>query len=544
MEILARFPYSQIDHTKDNEGHLVLSLVAPAIDWVTQRPKLAVLPCIDLSGSMQGSKLEYAKKSIRKLVDQLTPGDICGLFAFESNFHPLVQPEPVTPAFKEKLKAAIDNLRIMGGTNYSGALLGAIEAVKKLDLPLSFVQRIIFFTDGQPTEGVTDKATILNLASKALGTSAVTISFFGYGNIGGGVYNGCDQDFLVECSKQAKGNYAYVKDPDAALSAFGKELGGLLSAYASDIRVSIEPVNGHQITKVVSDVDAEEEDVTGQVFIKIPDLLAEETRHLVMSTKLVKQNQAFPRPATIFNVSVSYSVITADGTKESKQEEIKARVQFVKPDEVQKEADKEIDSIVGLAQMVRAQIEAETKAKAGDYKTAAAVMDAMSIQLQNRGHDRLRAVSQNLSARVGSHAAYSASSGYLRSFQSAGTRAYGVSSMDDEAARDLASTGTVSSNSLMDNMVQAFVEPSVVPHVAPAIVQPLDFGGLTVGGPINLGGGDPLAASGSALPLGGASWVAGSGDPEVAKWGSEEAKPEDDSSLKHRIHQAKSNRTW
>lgn len=562
MEILARFPYSQIDHDKDNEGHLVLSLIAPAIDWVTQRPKLAVLPCIDLSGSMQGPKLEYAKKSLRKLVDQLTPGDICGLFAFESRFHELLKPEPVTPAFKEKLKAAIDKLHIMGGTNYSGALVGAVEAVKRLDLPLTFVQRIIFFTDGQPTEGITDKPKILSLMTNSLGESAVSISFFGYGDVGGGVYNGCDQDFLMECSKQSKGNYAYVKDPDAALSAFGKELGGLLSAYASDIRISIEPVNGHQIMKIISDVDAEEEDVTGQVFIKIPDLLAEETRHLVMSTKLLKQNQAFPRPATIFNVALTYSVVTADGKMEVKQEEIKARVQFVKADEVQKEADKEVDGIVGLAQVVRAQIEAEEKAKIGDYKTAGDILEQMSRNMTHRGHQGLAGTSKRLAARVGSHASYSASSGYLRSFQTAGTRAYGASGMDADAAADLAGTGVCAnvSNSLMDNMVASFVEPSgaAVPLVQPEVhiggpVQvgaPFDFGGLSLGGTVTGLGVGPSATSGGAMPMGDQPWVAGAGDPNQM-WGAQpfgglvdpQPSPEPEQ-VKKPIRQRKSKTRW
>lgn len=538
MEIQARFPYDKINHAQDTDGHLVLSLIAPSIDWLTQRPKLAVLPVIDLSGSMQGSKLEYAKKSVRKLVDQLTPGDVCGLMAFESNFHPLVKPEPVTPAFKEKLRAAIDNLHIMGGTNYSGGLLGAIETMKSLDLPLSFVQRVIFFTDGQPTEGVTSKEAILKLTTQALGTSATTISFFGYGDVGGGVYNGCDQEFLVECSKQAKGNYAYVKDPDAALMAFGKELGGLLSAYATDILITVEPVNGHQITKVVSDVEAEEEDVTGQVEIKLSDLLAEETRNIVLATKFTKQAQAFPRQSTVFNVHLVYSVFSPDGAKEVKSEDIKAKVTFVKPSEAQKEPNKEVDAIVGLAQMIRAQIAAEEQAKKGEYKTAASLLEDMARQLQNRGHERLGGLSRGLSARVGRADLYASSSGYLRSVQSAGTRAYGVSSMDGDAQADLIGANVSVSNSLMDHMVTAFTEPSqtVQPVVQPAVANfgDLHFGGQTVTGL----GIDALA--GGALPIGGAPWVV----PQPQQTSPEEVPVEKSSGLKGRIKQSKSKTRW
>lgn len=547
MEILARFNHDKINHTVDNNGHLVLSLVAPPLAREAQRPKLAVLPVIDLSGSMRGPKLEYAKRSLRKLVDHLSIGDVCGLAAFESDFHLMVPPEAVTSEFKEKLRSAIDKLHIRGGTNYLKGLQKSIEAMKGLDLPLSFIQRIIFFTDGQPTEGVTNKDVILKSTIDEIGSSNVTVSFFGYGSVGGGAYDGCDQDFLVLCSQNTKGNYAYVADPDAALGAFGKELGGLLSAYASDIRISIEPVNGHQVTQVVSDVEAEEEDVTGQVEVKLSDLIAEETRHIVLSTKLLKQNQAFPRPATIFNVKVIYSVISTDGKKETKTEDIKARVQFVKADEAQKEPNKEVDAIVGLAQMVRAQITAEEKAKGGDYKTAGAILEQMSHQLHNRGHGALGAVSRKLSASVSSQAQYAASSGYLSSMKSGGTRSFGVSSMDAEALADLVGTGTVSTNSVMDNMVRSFTSPDIVqPAVvapAPAFQEPLIQGlsgpaqGLSWVAPdVVTGGGEmswasPVGSLHANPPL----WVPPQSSPECPAVAETDRKP---------IRQRKSKTRW
>jgi Ca-activated chloride channel family protein len=522
MEIQARFPFDKVNYAQDTDGHLVLSFTAPSIDWVTQRPKLCVLPVIDLSGSMQGSKLEYAKRSILKLIEHLTPGDICGLFGFESHLHTLVQPGAVTPEFKETLKSAVGKLHVMGGTNFSEGLLGAIQAVKKLDLPLSFIQRVIMFTDGQPTEGVTDQKAILKMIEPILGN--VTVSAFGYGDIGGGTYNGCDQDFLTDLSSKAKGNYAYVKDPDAALAAFGKELGGLLSAYATDIRIDIEPVNGHQVVKVVSDVEAEEEDVTGQVEIKLSDLLAEETRHIVLATKFVKQSQAFPRQATVFNIKVVYSVFDSDGKQESKSTEVKAKVQFVKADEAQKQPNKEVDAIVGLAQMVRAQIDAEEKAKSGDYKTAGVIMDAMALSLHGRGHDGLQLVAHNVSHRLGSKALYTANTGYLRSVQSAGTRAYAVSSMDAQAQVDLAGGGVDFSNSVMDHMVQSFT------------------------GPASLGG-DPFAASGTAVPPVIMGWAGHASDglqwtPGVSQTSSELPVEESKPPSKRKIKQGKSKVRW
>lgn len=456
MKIQARFTHSKINHTQDTDNHLVVSLVAPPLDWVAERPKLCVLPVIDLSGSMQGNKLEYAKKSVLKLIEHLRPGDFAGIYGFESRVHALVPPQEITPEFKEKLKSEVGKLHVLGGTNFSDGLLSAIQVMRGLDLPQNFVQRVIMFTDGQPTEGITDRKALLGLMEKAIGN--VTVSAFGYG-AGAGTWDGCDQDFLTEISRNGKGNYAYVRDPDAALAAFGKELGGLLSAYASDISVDVEPVNGHQITKVITDVEAEE-DVTGQVEIKLSDLLAEETRHLVLSTKLAKQAKAFPREATVFNIKVTYSVLGQDGKKESKIEEVKAKLQFVKAEVTQKEPDKDVDALVGLAQMVRAQIEAEELAKKGNYQQAVNLMAGTAGDLNSRGHIGLGNVAHNVSARLGSASVYTENVGYLRSVQSGGTRGYTTSGMDAQAQSDLLGARVSLSNVAMDNMVQSFVTTS------------------------------------------------------------------------------------
>ncbi|MDX5194356.1 hypothetical protein IGO00_24620, partial [Salmonella enterica subsp. enterica serovar Weltevreden] len=92
---------------------------------------------------------------------------------------------------------------------------------------------------------------------------------------------------LSELAKRGGGNYAFIKNPDEALSAFGKELGGLLSTYAQDIVLDLAPHNGHKIEEVLSDVSVEEKDQ--KVVIKLGDLLSEEERHVVIAMKLSEQ---------------------------------------------------------------------------------------------------------------------------------------------------------------------------------------------------------------------------------------------------------------
>lgn len=163
MEILARFSHDQVDHTQDSNIHLVVTLKAPTLDWMTKRPQLCVLPVIDLSGSMQGPKLNYAKQSLEKLVDQLQDGDYAGLIGFETRVHVLAKPQKVTAEFKDQLKITIRKLQVLGSTNFADAMVQAAREVERLDLPATFLKRIIMFTDGQPTAGITDTKQILKM---------------------------------------------------------------------------------------------------------------------------------------------------------------------------------------------------------------------------------------------------------------------------------------------------------------------------------------------------------------------------------------------
>lgn len=455
MEIQARFDLDKLDHSKTNTPHLVVSLRAPTLDWVEKRRPIAVIPCIDLSGSMQGEKLKYAKASLLTLIEHLQPGDVAGLVTFANHAVVEVEPQQVTHDLKGKLKRAVQQLQVRGGTNLLEGLSKSIGVIQDLDLPPSFLHRVIMFTDGMPTVGITDTKAIL----QAVGKSCVraTVSAFGYG-AGLGTWGGIDQDFLTALADLGKGNYAYVRDPDAALGAFGKELGGLLSTYATDLNVEIEPVKGHQVTTVVTDVKVQDSDAFGLVEIPISDIMGEEERHFVLATEIAEQKKAFPRDTTVFNVRCSYEVLTEDGSKESRTVETKAKVRFVREADAQSKPHKEVDQIVALHQTIRAQLEAEEEAKKGNYDQASAAMVQISEQIAARGHTNVALVAQNTGQRLGSQAAYTANQGYLRSVSRGVVRAYGTSAVDADAGIFLADCGVSLNSPAQEAVSTSFVE--------------------------------------------------------------------------------------
>jgi Ca-activated chloride channel family protein len=162
----------------DQDGYFVF--MAEPVFETAQAPQLAkdVIFVIDVSGSMQGKKMEQAREALKFCVNALNPRDRFQIIHFSS----------VVNDFQNGLKYAtedaignadyfISNLSASGGTNINEALLRALRLKPQPDnRPTS----IIFLTDGLPTEGETDiKKIISNIEEEGLNN--IRIFNFGVG---------------------------------------------------------------------------------------------------------------------------------------------------------------------------------------------------------------------------------------------------------------------------------------------------------------------------------------------------------------------------
>lgn len=530
MKIQPQFTFDSVVFDKDNDAHLVINLVAPAIEWQAKRQRVCVLPCIDISGSMAGHKLDYAKKAALKLVDQLAPGDYAGLVTFSDAGRVDYQPREMTQATKEELKAVIGKINIEGGTNFSDGMIKALEAAKRLDLPASVLTRVIMLTDGQPTHGIAkDSATLNKLLSSQMGH--VTLSAFGFGR-------DPDQDLLSSLAGVGKGNYAFIQDPDNALAAFGKELGGLLSTYAQSIEVDVTPANGHAISEVLSDVETEEE-VDGEVTMKVPAILAEETQSLVLAVKLAAQKQSGPRQVNAFNVKVRFQRLAEDGSLVTETVESKAKVQFVKSGDEQKRPTKEVDEIVARAQLVKAQLDADKAAQNGDFKTAGQVFQAAAASFQDRGFGGLVGATNHIGAMYNSSHSYAGTRGRRVALRSATSRGTGTSSMDAEDAVVLSDASYSLSNSAQEAMSAAFTGDATPAPAPESADMAAFFGGAPVPPPAPVSG---SVVSTSAIWVGGPTGAAVINTPLVMPPLPEASLPEPAKLPKKKLAKAKSKR--
>jgi Ca-activated chloride channel homolog len=356
MKTNAQLTFEKLRFDQPGELHLLLSLEAPDLDWQARRPPLCVLPVIDVSGSMQGDKLHFAKEAVCKLIDHLAPGDFFGIVAFSTEVFTVAAPTEITQARKRELKKAVGALVPDSSTNFAGGLLEGLGHANSLRIPDGLVRRVIMFTDGLANHGVaTRTADIVGLLEKNLG--GATVSAFGFGA-------DADQELLRDVSTAGKGNYAFVKSPEDALTAFARELGGLLSTYARDLELTLRPGPGVKLLDVLSDVDSK---VDGEaVRIRIPDLLSEELRQVVVALRIDARGQ--PGVARVVEVEGTYQAVRPESGKlEGRTFSHAPEVRLVAPGEEQQQPHREVDEAVAMAQLIRAQIAAEERASLGDF---------------------------------------------------------------------------------------------------------------------------------------------------------------------------------
>lgn len=446
MNTTARLTHQSLRFDAAARSHLVVSLTAPPLDAGARRPPVCVIPVIDVSGSMQGDKLFMAKQSLLKLIDHLGPGDRCGVVAFCTEVSVVSPAVEMTPDAKARLKLQVGDLAADSSTNLSGGLLEGLGLANGATLLDGTLVRVILFTDGHANHGIaTTGEQLLPLLDAHRGRA--TVSAFGYGR-------DTDQELLSDLAQRGGGNYAFISGPDAAMSAFARELGGLLTTYATDLVVRVTPAPGVSITAVLSDVDAQTTP-TG-VTLRADDILAEEERHLVLGVEFAPL--AIPATTAAFQVEVGYTVL-AGGASRRETVGLAVSIDRVEPPLAQARPDPALDVLVAQAQLLQAQLAAETHARAGRYDVAVTTLYQVAMDVSARGHDGVAAAARALIDKVGDARAYQ-ESGAMRKSMQAGMRRGSSSGTEDEASRLFDRMGKKVRTKSQEDMKDLFGDPS------------------------------------------------------------------------------------
>ncbi len=115
--------------------------------WYTKRPTNVYL-VVDISGSMEGEKLERTKEALRAFVQQIRgERDRVGLIVFSTDVEVRRPLRPVDDAGRADLLQAIDELEVLDQTALIDGVWTACDELKRLD-DTEAINAIVVMTDG------------------------------------------------------------------------------------------------------------------------------------------------------------------------------------------------------------------------------------------------------------------------------------------------------------------------------------------------------------------------------------------------------------
>jgi Ca-activated chloride channel homolog len=264
---------ARLSHPFVNVGRsdvfVTIDLTGVDVPGATRSPvNLALV--LDRSGSMSGFKLQQAKQAARQLVSQLKATDRLAIVQFGGDVKSM-DGVFCTEAGKEQLLRYIDNIWDEGGTNIGAGLTAGRDLLLSSASDFS-VNRIIFMSDGQPTEGIQDSGGLLEV-TREVRAHGISVTAIGLGS-------DFNEELMQGIAESGGGAYAYLQDAAQLTTIFQKDLNQAATQVAHGVSLTFEPPPGVTVDEILG-YRVAFQDNTGKTMINLPDFAAGQFERVV-----------------------------------------------------------------------------------------------------------------------------------------------------------------------------------------------------------------------------------------------------------------------
>lgn len=209
--------------------YLKLGIKVARVERAASRAPLNLALVIDRSGSMQGARIEGARRAAMMAIDRLAARDVVSVVSYDDRVEIEV---PATRATDPAgMKARIARLTPRGSTAIHAGMLAGLEEVRKFRAP-GMINRIILLSDGLANVGPSSPDHFARLGREIAG-EGITVSTIGLGL-------GYNEDLMAKLARNADGAHVFVQEPADLASFLNREIDDVQSIFAQDIDVTIE----------------------------------------------------------------------------------------------------------------------------------------------------------------------------------------------------------------------------------------------------------------------------------------------------------------
>lgn len=208
---------------------------------------------LDNSGSMDGAKLENAKRACAMILERLKPDDRATVCVFSSGARAIVPSTQFVEGARERAVRAVSDLRVEGATELLTGLNTVFAEVAPHRSP-TVTTFVIVLSDGQPTDsqGFIDRNLdkFLDRARDEFEKNGVSVSTIGLGSA-----EDYDAAFLRDLADKGSGKFLMASTPDELAGVFAEEFERISSTVISEVTIEVTRLNGkvRRIWRVVPD---------------------------------------------------------------------------------------------------------------------------------------------------------------------------------------------------------------------------------------------------------------------------------------------------
>ncbi|MCF8530938.1 MAG: VWA domain-containing protein [Candidatus Nanopelagicales bacterium] len=281
MKVTSSFDFDVVALQEEDTLTALMAFEAPISESDAARPAECLIPILDTSGSMGGSRISSCKQALHTLVDRMKPQDIFGLVTFSKEAAIHIPTRSIGEHDLAVVHQLIESIHVSGSTDLSaGYLLGLDQARRNVQQTGA---SIILLSDGHANAGITGPDKIGEIARSAAGDRITSTTI--------GIGEGYDETLLAQIATSGNGSHRFAYTADDAISIVGEEGGDLLNKSVINAFLRIVPKDPALVDGIRTLHDTGswlEHTASGEPVVVIPvgDIYAGERRELLVQFKL------------------------------------------------------------------------------------------------------------------------------------------------------------------------------------------------------------------------------------------------------------------